>query len=313
MNKQAIIVAGPTGSGKTSFAIKLAKEINGEIINADSRQVYRGFPIGTNKGKLSPTAEFISLGDQELQAYELDDSGVIGWLFNICDAKERFDVSRFYYLAGQVMEIIAAAGKVPVIVGGTGLYIDALVKGYQLPKAKPDNILRTRLNNLTALELLDELTKLNPAMAERMNQSDRHNPRRLVRAIEIASQKTPDQSEDQKLIETKELLSQWKFNIYYPLYERANLFARIDQRVIEMFDQGLVAETKQALEDGYANSEILNGIGYKQVRKFLKGEITEPEAIAAVQQAHRNYAKRQITWFESGGRDYKLIRQAFNV
>lgn len=298
-------MCGPTASGKTDFAINLAKKIGGEIINADSRQVYQGLDIGTNKGTITPNGEFAMAGGVELKGYDLENSGITGWLFDVVKPDQQFDLNRFYEITVDLMEQIVALGKTPIICGGTGLYIDALVRGYTLNETKPDNSLRERLNKLSVPELISELQELAPQIYEGLNESDRKNPHRLIRILEKALAGTT------KIEKAATPLPGWEFTMFYPEYDREELMAAINNRVPKMIEEGLVAETEAAIKQGYADSEPLNGIGYKEVCMFLKGEIKESELLPLIQTAHRQYAKRQITWFEGAGRAYSLNRVSF--
>jgi tRNA dimethylallyltransferase len=302
--KKVIIVAGPTASGKTDLAIKIAQEIGGEIINADSRQIYKHLDIGTNKGNLVATNEFIDLNGKTIEAFDVENSGVLGWLFSFLDPNQDYSVAEFNADALELIDMLIAMDKIPVIVGGTGLYIDALVKGYSLNKIETDTNLREQLNKLSVDELLEKVMDLDPERFLELNQSDQSNPHRLIRAIEIAMG-TTDQERNKTL---KPLLDT---KILYPVFERPALFAKIDQRAAMMVKEGLVAETKKAIELGFANSNPLLGIGYKAAQEFIAGKITEQQLTDLVAQDHRNYAKRQITWFEGTGRAYNLIKVDF--
>ncbi|KKQ34665.1 MAG: tRNA dimethylallyltransferase [candidate division WS6 bacterium GW2011_GWA2_37_6] len=193
-SKTLIVMGGPTASGKTDLAIKVAQNFNGEIINADSMQVYQDMDIGTNKGHVHPLRSIWNdsqikpikdkIEDREfvLKPYEINNSGVIGWLFNIVKPDYNFTVSEYQKLAYTIIDSIHQRGKVPVLVGGTGLYIDAVIKGYRI-HSRPDLKLREKLNTLTVIELQEEIKKLDYNL-EKLNNSDRNNPRRLIRLAE---------------------------------------------------------------------------------------------------------------------------------
>lgn len=305
---KVIIVAGPTASGKTDFAIKLAQEFNGELINADSRQIYNGLDIGTNKGILTATNEHAFVAGKDFQAYELEHSGILGWMFNFLNPNERFTVSEFYDFALALIDLITASGKLPIIVGGTGLYIDALLKNYRMGEVLPNEALRKELSTLSAGELFARLEKVDLAKANSLNNSDKHNPRRLMRAIEIAESQNVSRSEANP---ANTQIPNNEYLMFYPEISKEELYAKIDKRVPEMYSGGIISETKVAILQGFEATEILNGIGYIDVKKLLKNEISEAEAISATQQGHRNYAKRQITWFEGAGRAYDLHKLNF--
>jgi len=299
-----IIVAGPTASGKTALALELAQKLNGELINADSRQIYKYMDIGTNKGSLTLLPQHIIFQDLKLQAYAVDGVQVPSWLFDLKTPDQLFSVSEYYRIVLQAIADIISRGKVPVIIGGTGLYLDALIKGYDLAPVAPDPGLRAQLATLSAGGLFSRLNELDPDKAATLNQSDRANPRRLIRALELAqatSQTAPTTTH--------------KFDIlmFYPKFTREELFRTIDRRVLEMFDQGFLNEVKELITLGFAKAPALQGIGYREVVQYLYGEIDLDTCTKLIQQGHRNYAKRQCTWFEGRGRNYKLHRYDFRT
>lgn len=317
---QLIVVAGPTASGKTDFAVELAKKVNGELVNADSRQVYKFMDIGTNKGELkkldngqySETAKLPmskirisnltdgkSLKDTEVYPYDIEGSGVVGWLFDIVKPDEEFTLSDYQPFAREVIKNINSRGKVAILVGGTGLYIDAVINNYKLQNVPPDRKLRQKLEQLTTERLQAKLLKLNKELYEGLNNSEQNNPRRLIRMIEKSSQRKHGQSEVVKNTKGKPLESEF---IYLSL-PKEELYAKINARAEQMFVDGLVGEVKKLLKMGYKNTKPLQGIGYREVMQHLDGEITLEECIEKTKQAHRNYAKRQITWFKNNKKD----------
>lgn len=266
------IVYGPTASGKTAMALKLAQELNGELINADSRQVYIGMDIGTNKEKLP--------------------EGVVGWLFDLVNPDSDFNVSDWQKLTYQKIDDILARGKTPILVGGTGLYIRAIVENLNMADVSESSELRNKLNNMTTQDLQLFLIDTDDAKFEEMNNSDQNNPRRLVRAIEIAIGKGVQQKSEPKAEQ------KYHFIFKQPDWEKEDLFAKIDARVDAMFENGLVEEVKLLVANGYEDTRALQGIGYKEVMDYLNDETSLDQAIALVKLAHRNYAKRQMTWFK---------------
>jgi tRNA dimethylallyltransferase len=269
------IVAGPTASGKTRFALELADKRNGELVNADSRQVYKYMDIGTNKGK------------------------VTGAMFNVVTPDQEFSLSEYLEQVQTVIAGIYARGKQPIIVGGSGLYIDALIHGYKIT-VPPDAKLRAELATLSAGEMYERLVRLAPDVANSLNESDRHNPRRLVRSLEKVNQWA--ESGDQISL---------PYTMYYPVFEREALLASIDARVLTMMSEGLVDEVKDLIARGYEQTKPMQGMGYLEIMRYLKGEISLSQAIELIQQKHRQYARRQITWFEGQGRGYNLTRVNF--
>ena len=291
------IVAGPTASGKTEFALKLAAASGADLINADSRQIYRGMDIGTNKEPLEATGEELELNGFVLKRYLVDHTTTGGWLFNIVNPDQQFSLAEYQKLASGLLAHLNKTGRKAIIVGGTGLYIDSLIRSYNLDPAVPDKELREKISSYTVDELFDLLWELDPQRAGQLNDSDLFNPRRLVRAIEVASS---GGNNDQTIKERKE------YEMYYPDYDRDQLYAKIERRVEKMFESGLVDEVKKLIRTGYQETKPLHGIGYKEVLLYLDNEISYNDCVDKIKQGHRNYASRQITWFEGSGRNYNL-------
>lgn len=308
--RKVVAIVGPTGTGKTSFALKLAKEFDGELINCDSRQVYRGMDIGTNKGEIWVTTEIENYKNKIINAFNIENSNIKGWLFDILEPNEQLNLAEYQEITYFIIDKIQARGHLPILVGGTGLYLDALVKGYRLSPIKPDIKLRENLGKLNAEKLFDKLFKLNKGRAILLNESDSHNPRRLIRAIEESIAQLSDKKD--KTIQLDNVIKKLDIVIVYPDFKREDLFLNIDARVLEMVASGLIEETKKIINNYSQNLEILKGIGYKEVIEFLNEKITLSEMIAKIQQGHRNYAKRQITWFEGEKRNYDLLKIDFN-
>ncbi len=267
------VIYGPTASGKTRMAINLAKKINGEIINADSRQVYKYMNIGTNKESLD---------------------GIKGWLFDITTPDKQISLEQYQKLAYEAIEKIIKKGKTPIVVGGTGLYITAITKGYSMPEISPNEKLRKQLNELNVAALQKRLIKLNKEKFENLNESDKNNPRRLIRLIEIEKSKKSSETPV-----TKPFTPPYKFIFKQPRYKKEILFKKINKRVDEMFTKGLLREVKALVKRGYSKDlEVMKGMGYKEVSQFLNGDISLEEAKDKIKIAHRQYVKRQETWFK---------------
>lgn len=281
--KKIVFIGGPTGSGKTDIAVKIAKEVDGELINADSRQIYKLLNIGTNKGEIN-----------ELNGQKYID-GVPIHLIDIISPNERFSVFQFKEMAIKQIDKILNKERVPIIVGGTGLYIDSIIKDYQ-PSADNTEFNTSELEAKTTAELQDLLIKVNPSKYESLNSSDKNNKRRLIRSIIKKEAVLP-------LEDTK-----YEYIFLYPDYLWNLLDKRIADRVELMFKNGLVNEVKDVLKLFPKESIALQGTGYKEVLKYLEGEIDLQECINLVKISHRQYAKRQITWFEGIGRGYKLFK-----
>jgi tRNA dimethylallyltransferase len=273
---RALLLAGPTAVGKSEVALLLAEKLGGEIVSADSMQVYRGLEIGTAK----PSAE--------------ERARVPHHLIDAVEITEPFDVGRFVQLAGRAVAEIQARGRVPILCGGTGLYFKAFLEGLgRMPPA--DAALRAQLKATPLSELLDELARRDPVTYEHI---DRQNARRIIRAIEVirltgkpfSAQRAPWQSPS---------LSPRPSALLIGLARSAgDLRQRIDARVDEMFRRGLVAETEGLLKRGLAQNEIaMQALGYRQVVEHLSGERPLAETIELVKTRTHQYAKRQMTWF----------------
>jgi tRNA dimethylallyltransferase len=260
-------VVGPSGVGKTELAVKLAQHCDAEIIGADAFQIYRGMDIVTAK----PSAEMRRK--------------VPHHLIDLVPIEQKFDVAEYLAAAEQAIESVSRRGKVPLIVGGTGLYVRALTHGLaDLPAANAE--LREELEQRSLSELQQQLRSLDP---EGASQIDLQNQRRVVRAIEICLLTGRPFSQRR---------SQWDRDPQYSgvllVRQRDDLYARIDRRVEEMFAAGLLQEISRLPEPGPTARQA---IGLAQAQACLRGEITEREAISRIQRATRRYAKRQLTWF----------------
>lgn len=268
---KVIAVVGATASGKTAYAVELAKRIDGEIISADSRLVYKGLDIGTAKPDM----------DERF--------GVPHYLIDIVEPEVDYSVGLYVNEARNIIEDIISRGKTPVIAGGTGLYFRILLENYDLPKINPDYELRETLSKLTFEELYEMLVNLDAEAAKLVEQNDK---RRAIRFIEVVKLAGLPVSEARGLKEP-EYDVEW-IGLNYP---REELYDRINRRVDLMIEQGLVNETKNLLAKHGRISNIINTIGYREILSYLDGELTLEEAKDKLKQNTRNYAKRQLTWF----------------
>jgi tRNA dimethylallyltransferase len=275
MRKKLIVILGPTASGKTELAIKLAKKFNGEIVSADSRQVYKGMDIGTAK----PTKK-------EMR-------GVPHHLLDIASPKRKFTVAQYRKLALKAIEKIQKKGKIPFLVGGTWFYIRAIVDGLVIPEVPPNWKLRRELEKKSPKELYKILKKLDPKRAKTV---ERENPRRLIRAIEICK----------KIGKVPPL----KFNpLPYPVLmigikrKKKELKERIRKRFFEWLKKGLILEVIRLRKMGVSFKRIEEfGMHYREIAKYLKGEISEKEMIENSIREIQNYAKKQLNWFKKDKR-----------
>ena len=282
MKHPIIVITGPTASGKTSLSLDLAKEFNGEIIAADSITVYRGMDIGTDKVTIQSSKFKVQNENSE---FKID--GIKHHMLDILGPDEEFNVAIFKELAEEKIKEIHKRGNVPFLVGGSTLYIDALVYKYDIPSAKPNLKLRRDLEKKTNEELFGQLIELDPD-AERT--VDKNNKRRLIRALEVCLQTDKPftaQKKKQKLPE----------NVLYLAISRnrEELYERINKRVDEMMAEGFLDEVKK-LHKKYDLNTAMQATGYRQLVEYLKGDLTLEEAVKKTKQSHRNYAKRQLTW-----------------
>lgn len=272
MKPKVIAVVGATASGKTSLAIKLAHQMDGEIISADSRLVYKGFNIAAAK----PTEE--------------EREGIPHHLIDIVEPEYNYSAGDYYKDAKKVIAEILSRGNVPIIAGGTGLYFRVLLENYNLPELKTDYELREKLNELTREELLEELKKVDETTYNRVLDG---NKRRIVRALEMI--KTLGRPLSEISIEKEpEYEVEWKMP---KINSREELYERINKRVDLMVEQGILDETKYLLRKHGRIKNLVCTIGYREIISFLDGECSFDEAIEKLKQHTRNYAKRQLTWF----------------
>lgn len=279
MKKPLIVIGGPTACGKTGFSIKLAKQIGGEIISADSMQVYRYMDIGTAKVTLE----------------EAD--GVPHYLIDEFDPDEEYNVMLFQQKAKAYMEEIWAKGKIPILVGGTGFYINALLYDNDFTETENDTSYREECYKLAEEQgvevLYARLKEIDPAYAEIIHAN---NVKRVTRALEyhyLTGQKFSEHNAEQKAKDTP-----YNAAVIILSMEREKLYARIEERIDLMMEQGLLEEVKGLLEKGYTPDLVsMQGIGYKEFIPYFQGDCTLDEAITQLKTNTRRFAKRQLTWF----------------
>ncbi len=287
-----MIICGQTATGKTSLAIKLAKKFAGEIVSADSRQVYRYLNIGTGKDLPKNSQQILNsklkIPGKRIGYHEID--GVKVWLYDVVEPGYQFSVADYLESANLVMEDIWQRGKLPILVGGTGFYIKALIEGVETMGVKPDWELRGQLSEFTPVQLRKKLGEIDPERSQRMNQSDQNNPRRLIRAIEVARNKDLDVFQYKRLETSADIFWIGLRAPYKVLYQK------IDQRVEERVKMGAEKEIKELLKKGYdfKNSVLGTTIGY---REWNSGRSKE-EIIQKWKFAEHGYARRQMTWFK---------------
>lgn len=269
-----IVVAGPTASGKSDFAVQIAHDLSragrgSEIISADSRQVYRGLDIGTGK-----------ITKEEMK-------GVPHHMLNVADVGDVFSVAEYVHLALPLLEDIIARGKTPIICGGTGQYIDALIFDTEIPAVEPNKELRERLEAKTTEELFTELTKKD---SRRATSIDKNNRRRLIRALEIIETlgAVPENNSPHFKYNTK---------IYLMNPSRELVRKRIEKRLVARLDNGMLNECKKLLVQGVTHEQLERlGLEYRYISRYLQGIISYDEFVTQLKNKICQYAKRQDTW-----------------
>lgn len=290
--KNIICIAGPTASGKTALAVALAKAADGEVVSCDSMQIYKRMDIGTAK----PTLE------------EME--GVPHHMLSLAEPEEDFSVSRYCSMATPIVEDILSRGKTAIIAGGTGLYMDALIRGNRFAPC-PSTGRRQELEQMAALQgieaVLARLQQVDPESAARLHPSDQ---KRIIRAMEVYLETGETITEHNR---KTQLLPPRFEPVWFALEDenRKDLYDRIDRRVLQMLDMGLMEEIKALLASGVPEKATsMQAIGYKEFAEVLSGKCTMEEATASVQLSSRHYAKRQLTWFRRNGAIHWLRRKS---
>lgn len=278
MKEKVIVICGPTASGKTALSIELAKKINGEIVSADSMQIYKDMNIGTAK----PTID-------EMQ-------GIKHYLLDFVSPEERYSVAQYKQDAKRAIKEIIKKGKTPIIVGGTGLYVDSLIYEIEYNDIKIDEEYRNKLEAIVEKNGLEELYKkaleIDPVAMEKISKNDK---KRIMRILEIykATGKTKTQQE----LESRKKPVEYDYRIFAINWDRKILYQRINKRVDIMIEQGLVNEVKNILDKYDKFPTAMQGLGYKEVVDYINGIYTKEEMIEKIKMETRRYAKRQLTWF----------------
>lgn len=280
MPPKILVIVGPTASGKTRMAVELAQRHNGEVISADSMQIYRTMDIGTAK----PTQE--EMGD------------IPHHMIDVADPEEDFSVARYVEMAARCVDEVLERGKLPIVAGGTGLYIDSLLSGRTFAPFSPDSALRGQLERELAEKggqaMLEELSHVDPEAAQRLHPNDH---KRIIRALEVY--RSTGKTITQHNRETQAIPPRYDaLTIGLAFQDRQAMWKRIDQRVDEMVAAGLEDEVRRLLTSGISpKCTAMQAIGYKEFTQALSGEMTWKEAAEVVKLRSRQYAKRQLTWF----------------
>lgn len=295
------VILGPTASGKSDLAVKIAKRVNGEVVSADSRQVYRGMNIGTGKVPRDPRPSRTSHLAPRIFFYK----GIPHHLLDVASPTRTFTVAEYQKLGSKAIREIVARKHVPIIAGGTGLYIDSLIYRTRFPNVPPRAALRKKLEDRSTAELFAQLKKLDPVRAKNI---DRHNRRRLVRALEIVivtGKPIP-------LLNKKESPYRLLKIGVFPGAEE--LKRNIRTRLLARLRIGMIAEVKKLHDEGLGWSRLDGfGLEYRYVSRYLRGLITKKEMMVTLEEEIRDYAKRQMTWFKRDGeiKWYKSPEAAF--
>lgn len=280
MPPKILVIVGPTASGKTRMAVELAQRHNGEVISADSMQIYRTMDIGTAK----PTQEEMG--------------GIPHHMIDVADPEEDFSVARYVEMAARCVDDVLARGKLPIVAGGTGLYIDSLLSGRTFAPFSPDSALRGELERELAEKggqaMLEALAQVDPEAAQRLHPNDH---KRIIRALEVY--RSTGKTITQHNRETQAIPPRYNaLTIGLAFQDRQAMWRRIDQRVDEMVAAGLEDEVRRLLTSGISpKCTAMQAIGYKEFTQALSGEMTWQEAAEVVKLRSRQYAKRQLTWF----------------
>ena len=280
MPPKILVIVGPTASGKTRMAVELAQRHNGEVISADSMQIYRTMDIGTAK----PTQEEMG--------------GIPHHMIDVADPEEDFSVARYVEMAARCVDDVLERGKLPIVAGGTGLYIDSLLSGRTFAPFSPDSALRGELERELAEKggqaMLEALAQVDPEAAQRLHPNDH---KRIVRALEVY--RSTGKTITQHNRETQAIPPRYNaLTIGLAFQDRQAMWRRIDQRVDEMVAAGLEDEVRRLLTSGISpKCTAMQAIGYKEFTQALSGEMTWQEATDVVKLRSRQYAKRQLTWF----------------
>lgn len=279
MEKQKVIViCGPTASGKTKLSIELAKKLDGEIVSADSMQIYKEMNIGTAK----PTKE-------EMQ-------GIKHYLLDFVSPDKRYSVAEYKKDAIEAIDKIIEKGKVPIVIGGTGLYINSLIYGIEYPEIKIDLKYREELEKIAETEGISKLYEMAKKIdAEAMKTISANDKKRICRVLEIyhATGKTKTEQE----AESRKKGPKYNYLVFGINMEREKLYDRINRRVDIMLADGLIEEVKEISEKYKEFPTAMQGLGYKEVVEYLNGDISKEDMINKIKMETRRYAKRQLTWF----------------
>ena len=278
MKPTVIVIGGPTASGKSGLAVELAKKINGEIISADSMQIYKDMDIGTAK------------------VTEKEKQGIPHYMIDIASPEERYSVSTYKKEAENKVEEILKKGKIPIIVGGTGLYIESLIYGIEFQEEEIDEEYRQRLNEFAEKEglekLYNEAQKIDSQAMDKISPNDK---KRIIRVLEIYHKTGKTKTEQE--IESRKHEVKYNYKLFAITMEQSELYKKIEKRIDKMLEEGLIEEVESIKKKYNKFPTAMQGLGYKEVVEYLENKITKEEMIEKLKKETRHYAKRQLTWF----------------
>ncbi len=279
MKPKVIVIVGPTASGKTALSIELAKRINGEVVSCDSMQIYKDMDIGSAKPSL-----------EEMQ-------GIKHYMVDIASPDERYSVAEYKKQAEFAIDEILSKGKIPIVVGGTGLYADSLIYGIEYPEIEFDITYREELEKQAETEkgLKDLYNKAKEIDEQAIKKISENDKKRIIRILEIYNQTGKTKTELE--IESRKNEVKYDYKVFAISMERQILYDRINKRVDIMIDNGLIGEVENLLKKYSQFPTAMQGLGYKEVVQYLNNELTRQEMIDKIKKETRNYAKRQLTWF----------------
>jgi len=293
--KKILVICGPTATGKTKLAIRLAKKFNGEILSADSRQVFKGVDIGSGKD-LPKNAKLYKV-KPSLGYYKINNVKV--WGYDLIEPTKEFSVAHYSKIVRPLLKNILKSRNLPILVGGTGFYIKAIIDGIETSDIPKNVNLRNSLENKAKDDLFEQLAQLDPTKAASLNISDKMNPRRLIRAIEIAEWELRTGVKRQKI---KPLVSQRNLLVLGLDGEIGKLLILIKKRVLIRIDKGFEKEVKRLMKRVSITSQAMTSLGYKEWTDYLSERYTKSEAIASWVRAEEKYAKQQLSWFKKDRR-----------
>jgi len=302
--QKLLVICGPTSTGKTRLSISLAKKFDGEIISADSRQVYKGMDIGTGKD-LPKNVKikfpwFGKYGYYEVEAVPAGRQGVKIWGYDLADPRHEYNVSQYIKFVKRIVADILKRGKLPILVGGTGLYIKAIVDGIPTAEVPKNENIRKSMDNKNVDELFNMFAQLDPIRAGQMNSSDKGNPRRLIRAIEIAMWGINHQKDERKMKNKNILFNSLQIGLGAPQDFIDN---RIKMRVSERIKNGIKNEVLTLLKSGVKwESQSMSSMGYGIWRDYFENVVDEDFITSQWIRSEIAYSKRQMTWFKKDTR-----------